>query len=714
MPSTIDAERNGDCEMTNIREPQNVTQEDLESTLPLVTDKKTFSNRSVNILPLSFVHVFRFFRRRWILFGAMILVFILIDVFIFYWNMTGPNIHEIEISFAPFGADAEVNVNGKIQKASWTTSFDVTSAQCSYYYRKDSSSGFQDGGSLSVLFPPNSNVADNFDLTVQAKDTHFDVLRRVYWDLSSGVKAKSFVKMDCSIHLTAALFHTIPVAYNFNFGHELASADLQALAKQTSSANSDGNETEKAFSVSLTEPKFTLNTVDANIIILPKLREMLKLHDDTIDSMIVHLPRISYATALLNHEGSPNSFGGVQYYLKIRTNATVFDLADDKAPIVIPLHIGCMTSDEVHAEMKSNGTDSTGKCFLASPLNVVDFKNELINNHFVNVTAHSLNSHFISQFLGEYHYIRSEHTTASDSDATAGYHSTGTKGANAHRGSMEVLSSMKTEHTKFQDLHEKKRSTQSTHKKIKAVAMDAIMQAASATERASFVVPPRFSHLDTTITNTTYDAINDGLFALQSLPNRQDTHKPGADPRIPSGVDCFIMDGDNMYFSNVCTVIEKGIFKMTMSINGVDGTTGGLEWQMAWDPEGNLAFDSKLYGEMVSVDESEKYSIGGHLFASDFDQTIQLAMGLNSSDNVVMLQEFFLGWDFSAPFNGHYSVSAKTIIDGMSPLVVASELQYNPDHIFSGSLSAQSGENIAGDTMSYSYSGQYYGDWNEW
>ena len=107
------------------------------------------------------------------------------------------------------------------------------------------------------------------------------------------------------------------------------------------------------------------------------------------------------------------------------------------------------------------------------------------------------------------------------------------------------------------------------------------------------------------------------------------------------------MDSDGIYFYQICQKVESGVFQMYMTIHGADGSTGSVKWDMAWDPSGHFAYKSTIQGEMTSGDASETYTVSGDFFGSDLDKKIQMTLGLNADETILMFQEFGLRIDFA-------------------------------------------------------------------
>jgi hypothetical protein len=150
-----------------------------------------------------------------------------------------------------------------------------------------------------------------------------------------------------------------------------------------------------------------------------------------------------------------------------------------------------------------------------------------------------------------------------------------------------------------------------------------------------------------------------------------------------------------------------------MNLQTTDGSMrGDMHWQIVLDPESDchLTFDSKAKGEIFFPPTDNKYSLAGHLFASDVNRTLQMSIALNSRDQLWISQEFFLFWDVSNPDHGWYQVTSTISIGGISIISLSSEFRY-AHNVFSGSTFVHSSQS---NSLAVDYEGQYYGNSSQW
>ena len=385
-----------DCEMTNFNNSMEDSNHshDVESSQPLLVDKKLSNREMVSLIPMSFVRALDFIRRRWKWIGSLIILITVLDVLIFYLTAKGPKIHKVEISFSPSGSDAEVQIIGDVNKDTWTSSFDVSSGSCAYYYRKDSASDYKYAGELLFILPDETNEGNNFNVTIQAKDTQYDALRRIYWDVSSKLEATSSVKVDCNIDLYVKLYHALPATYTLMYSQELDLADFQLSSeKKVKTGEKQNNLKPKVY---FENKDMSTTSINYDIIVQIDHKKKLTFGGNPIDSFIIHLPKMAYGAALVDRDNEKKS------YLKVRTDAVTFDLNDNTKPVVIDFKIGCIPAGRTIEEAR----ESDDTCTLLSPMSFRQFRDEYNTNKFMNITAHSIHRNFLSMFLGEEHYIR--------------------------------------------------------------------------------------------------------------------------------------------------------------------------------------------------------------------------------------------------------------------------------------------------------------------
>ena len=373
----------------------------------LLPNKELLSTKEVaSFLPLSMIHCLNFIRRRWMMIGSLIILITVADVLIFFLTAKSPKINNIEIFFAPTNSDAEVTVSGETDKSSWTTSFDVSSASCTYAYRKNDDSDYSAGGELSFMFPQTTNTPKTFDVTVQAQDTDYDALRRIYWDFSTQLDVDSSVSVECSIQVTAALFHSFPTSYDYKFKETFAIEELKQHAKVKTKKHrhnhnsNDDDFVDISYSSRLvpgSDHAMTMSYLHYDLIVAYDLVDLFSVTYPSLKTLIIHLPKMAYATALVDRNDQKKS------YLKVRTDAVTFDLLDSSKPLVVDIKVGCTPEGRNIEEAR----ESDESCTLLSPLSFREFRDEFTQNKFVNVTAQSIHKNFLSMFLGQQHYIRS-------------------------------------------------------------------------------------------------------------------------------------------------------------------------------------------------------------------------------------------------------------------------------------------------------------------
>eukprot|EP01034_Spumella_vulgaris_P021434 gene21434-27465_t len=286
--------------------------------------------------------------------------------------------------------DAQIQVQGDMSMSSATTSFSVAGGHCSYFYSKQPGAVFSPVGNVVVAFPNNQNSASGFGLSVDFQDTNYDKLRRVYWDLSSKLEANSSVKFDCAFTLSAKVYGIVPITVTIPFSDSVKIRDSQENPTATG-----GPETTNAPKISMAVRDFSTSKVELDIIIkLSKnMKAMLNVGHKPIESFVINLPKISYATSLVDKTTNAQS------YIRLRSHAQSFDLATF-APIVLDIKASCIP-------VTVEGDAAPASCSLLANANLNQFRSELSNHKFVNITAKSLEESFVSSFLGEYHFIKS-------------------------------------------------------------------------------------------------------------------------------------------------------------------------------------------------------------------------------------------------------------------------------------------------------------------
>ena len=134
-----------------------------------------------------------------------------LDLYFYFRHLKTPQINTIEVSLqSSNGIDADVTIHGQAQKSSYTTKFDVIGGYCEYFYQENSNTNFISGGKLNFIFPQDdSNAENNYGLSIQLENSNYDILRKIYHDLSARIlTTDSAMKISCSLDITALVYMT--------------------------------------------------------------------------------------------------------------------------------------------------------------------------------------------------------------------------------------------------------------------------------------------------------------------------------------------------------------------------------------------------------------------------------------------------------------------------------------------------------------------------
>jgi hypothetical protein len=364
------------------------------SSDPSSDNSKQVASDEIGWGSVVFLDTLSFLRRTWLPLLVLALVVVIVDVAVFYKTLKSPQLRNVDINVA--GSQATITSNGYATKSSLTTSFDVTKGSCDYLYRVDNASDWQLGGEILAIFPSQGNSANEFNLELHAQDTHFGVLRRISWDMSTKSVISSALKLSCSVDLTAQVYGIIPLAYTYKFDQVLNIVELHKTAMKTLKAQRASNA--KKPSVTLVPQSMDLAQAKYQLVINFHKKPKLVVNNVELESFVVHIPQLSYATSFVDHGGVDSN------YLVVQSQSVTFDLAQYTKPIAVDIALDCTpvapTKEAALAEI------GTGKCTLLSPIDFNMFASELTNNQFMNVTAQANLENFVMSFLGDSHYLR--------------------------------------------------------------------------------------------------------------------------------------------------------------------------------------------------------------------------------------------------------------------------------------------------------------------
>jgi hypothetical protein len=175
------------------------------------------------------------------------------------------------------------------------------------------------------------------------------------------------------------------------------------------------------------------------------------------------------------------------------------------------------------------------------------------------------------------------------------------------------------------------------------------------------------------------------------------------------------VDSDGVYVSQLCSVIEKGFFKLYTGIYDQDGYVGFLNTAISWATSGEVAFTGMTEGAIVSGGTTSK--VFGNTFFSQNNQNLSLVLGYNSTSpsrsKTMFLEALKANWDFTSS-TGLLDASSLTVIDGFSPYRASANLEYGTNMYSAAVKVSDDSRTNTGDLLTVEGSGIYTGNWEEW
>lgn len=328
-----------------------------------------------------------FFRRRpWVVIFFLICA-TLIDILVIYFQFSMPKLHHVEVFLDPVGSDMKINMQGRAQLSAATISIEPNKLHCMYLFQSSPSDKFSTVGDIVADFS-SLGESSHFGADISLHNTKYNGLRHILRDFSSVAPVTSSLRLNCDVTFTTTWFF-VPLTTTIPFSQDI---NIEELKKQQEKSNGE-NEVSLGPRLSMETQDVTMQHIELLLNIrLHSLRKKLQ-----IESFLVHIPTLVYVAALVDRADTPKS------YLRLGTESTSVDLAAPHPQAQIAIKLSCTplvsSPDLIHA--------ANGSCTLLSPLDLAMFHDELTEQGFMNVTAHSLASNFIASFLGEYHFLKS-------------------------------------------------------------------------------------------------------------------------------------------------------------------------------------------------------------------------------------------------------------------------------------------------------------------
>lgn len=350
--------------------------------LPPQQSPRNFGNKTTNqYLPGRTRKIFKMSATHYgfVLLVVFVVCFHIYEVcLIYYSSLPIPNLSSMEVTLEPSFA---MRVQGeKKRRTSWMTSFDIKHARCSYFYQSEAAGIMQYGGDIVVQL---STTANQYNAELYSENTQFGILRSIVWDVYKNDDATSLVSVNCSIGLKVDWLFSVSTYHN-----------IERVETFKIAAFSYDSNLESANRFRVSNTQFELNKIKADVTIdIQNYIDQLFAIQPSVEQFIIHFPTVEYAMTLLDRGDAENC------YMYLHTNSMTWDLANKGSDLTFSLLIGGTSNNNKNAQDEA--------CVLFQSLNVRPFTEELLLNHFLNVTAHSNANNFVSLLLGEQHFIRS-------------------------------------------------------------------------------------------------------------------------------------------------------------------------------------------------------------------------------------------------------------------------------------------------------------------
>lgn len=341
-----------------------------------------------------------------------------IDLLIFYKTLKTPTFRKVDVFLEPTQdtssqSDASFAMQGSFTKASLTTSVDSRGAVCDFFYRSNEHDQYSAAGHLTLHLPTDTNTIHDFDIHGDMVKVNYEHLRAMYFDTMSKEVVASQVKIACAIDIAATFWQVIPMENTFHIQQEIFlepirknveksknvftyAYDKKILEGDDDIVQKPGQEYAKHITVESSLKHMNIYLIQYEVLI--RLNKNFK-PDESIQSLVLHVPPISYSTAFVDKAGEPKS------YLRVNTQPFAVDFAKVPELIDIDMTVSCTPFAVYEGNSKISST-STGDCTLIAPFDFNRFKTEYKQNGFVNMTTHATDVNFITKFAGLNHYVR--------------------------------------------------------------------------------------------------------------------------------------------------------------------------------------------------------------------------------------------------------------------------------------------------------------------
>ena len=390
------------------------------------TNKKCYGFIDFNLKNktlLSNEFLYPFFKLVPVIFVMVLLAIMLLEFFHFYRSLQMPQLEKIEIFLDPasnlkeshemwFSSSANDIVISANTKNSFSKSFTITSYQtksvsCEFFHSPSFINEFDSLAKLNVKLLESKWTPGEMAVA-EVVNINYNVLRSIYFDLVDKETVQSQVEASCTMHFLAIMWQSITINFDFKIRKKIRLDEIRERIQGSSTKKTDiqGNQTTSRRTTinnetaSQQSSKFShISWESAQYDFAFSLGEYFK-PPASIESLILHIPKVSYATALVDKVGEAKS------YLSFSINPISIDFVQVSNWYIVEIQLTC-TPYDVYEGSEELKMQSTGSCSLISPFDLKKLRYEYFENGFVNITSKATIVNSVTKFLGVNHFIRS-------------------------------------------------------------------------------------------------------------------------------------------------------------------------------------------------------------------------------------------------------------------------------------------------------------------
>lgn len=319
------------------------------------------------------------------LFGCFILMILAIaDVLIFSMTPNSFSVENAQLWLQDSSADAVLNVKASLNLNSLLHSYDLQRANCRVQYSDEGLLKLRPLTDIDISVDRIDHLEDRIAIQSRVENTDYPALRRLAWDVLVGAGPNTYYSMQCSGDYLINAFRFIPVPIK-----NIAFSDTRKLPETSWDIFSSSMYSNDVHVKSPSQHHFKM--------------ELGLEFPIPVAAFNVHIPETSFALSAMS-----NTSDITRWVVRMQP----FDIDLTAKHLVVDYDAFSLYCEGPNGEDIS---DDKARCNVLDPRYTNDFL-ERFKRGELEVTSDAKQSHFITNYMGQHHFLRVSASSAHHRD----------------------------------------------------------------------------------------------------------------------------------------------------------------------------------------------------------------------------------------------------------------------------------------------------------